>query len=939
MDNAPPGTESNRRNSMSADLFAVYGSIIDQLPAFIVCKDADGRITFVNQRFADMMGNETGELIGKTDADIFPPELADKYRADDLFVMQNGVVFSDVEENRTGGATYYFDVRKAPIRSADGSIAGVLIIFWDATERRKTEEALANERDLLRTLMDHLPDLIYVKDREGRYILVNDAARRMLGADTVDRCIGRRNTDFLPTDQALAEARDDQFIIDSGETLIDREEEIPDEKGESLWMLTSKVPLRDMDGNVTGLVGIDRNISHLKAAEKQLRTAKDAADAANRAKSDFLANMSHEIRTPMNAIIGMTDLLLSTDLDVTQREYLEIIQQSGDALLSLINDLLDLSKIEAGKLELEDVVFDLRECIGNAMKSLAIKAHAQGLELAFRVDSSVPPWLRGDMGRFRQVIVNLVGNSLKFTEHGEIIVHTYLTNRPEDIHSSSEREYRIHVDVVDTGIGIPADKCAKIFEKFEQADASTTRRFGGTGLGLSISARIVELMGGEIWVRSQVGIGSTFSFTVRLTDSPPPEGKTIRGHEALKGISVVVVDEHSSTRLAIQEMLYSWQMKPVLFPNLEPALRGIRDSRWSEGGAQFIILQAALLNDSSLPALENLLVKLGEKAPRLILLLSGVDPIDLGKLRKLSIHAEIVKPVKYSELFEAFTSGAATRRLADRISSEAMTGSHQRSLFILLAEDNWVNQKLAVGILQNLGHSVAVASNGQQAVERAAVESFDLILMDVQMPVMDGLTATRLIRASSENRSRATPIAAMTAHALAGDREMCLAAGMDEYLTKPIRTADVAQLIGRLFPETRQEGAAPRVTAAQQALADPVDDVLTLDWETAARNLGGNKRLLREVAEALRDELPQLVDVVEQRASVKDHTGCSQAAHALKGSLLFLKPRELWGLAQEVEQESLQGISPEIMQKIGRLRELARTLQIQIEQYVQSARE
>ena len=380
----------------------------------------------------------------------------------------------------------------------------------------------------------------------------------VLGAASVTDVVGKTNRDFLPEEQAKLESDDDQQVITSGDPLIEREVRMTDQSGAAdRWLLTSKLPLHNSAGEITGLVGIDRNITGLKNTADQLRQAKKLADAANRAKSDFLANMSHEIRTPMNAIIGMTDLLLETQLSKTQREYLTMVQASGAALLTLINDILDFSKIEAGKLELDESVFDVRECLGDTMKSLGLRAHAKGLELAFHVDPEIPKYLFGDPGRIRQIVVNLVGNAIKFTETGEVVLEI-------DCHSNKEESVELRFVVSDTGIGIPPEKCAKVFEEFEQADASTTRRFGGTGLGLAISSRLVELMGGRIWVESEVGIGSRFQFVVPLkVDAAKVAGQTTRSTTDVHGLRILIVDDNATNRRILKDMLANWGMSPT----------------------------------------------------------------------------------------------------------------------------------------------------------------------------------------------------------------------------------------------------------------------------------------------------------------------------------------------------------------------------------------
>jgi PAS domain S-box-containing protein len=399
-----------------------------------------------------------------------------------------------------------------PLLDSHGQIIGTFGISRDISDQQRAEEALQRERDLLRTLMDHVPDLIFVKDTEGRFVTANSALFRVLGAESLEEVVGKTDYDFSPPELAKHFWEDDQAIIRSGQSLIDREEYLVDPDGNDLCLLTTKVPLRNSDDEVVGLVGIGRNITQRKKAQEQLETAKNAADAANQAKSDFLANMSHEIRTPMNAVIGMTELLLDTELNSAQREYVRMVHESGESLLSLINDILDFSRIEAGKLELEDTDFCLHDTLGDTMKSMAIRAHRNALELAFHISPDVPDALVGDPARLRQIVINLVGNAIKFTDQGEVILDVQCVSQSED-------GCELRFAVSDTGIGIAQEKLASIFGMFEQADSSTTRRFGGTGLGLAICQRLTDLMGGKIWVESEEGKGSTFFFTARFGQS------------------------------------------------------------------------------------------------------------------------------------------------------------------------------------------------------------------------------------------------------------------------------------------------------------------------------------------------------------------------------------------------------------------------------------
>ncbi len=776
---------------------SVYHLLVEDLPVWLACKDLSGKFTVVSKLYARNHGTTPGEMRGKTDFDYYPGELARKFRQEDLHVIETGQTFVSVERSAIDD-TQYFEVHKGPIHDNDGSIIGVQTIFLDVSDRARAEKLLSDERDMLQTIMDHLPDFIYVKNVEGQYVVVNNAVRNILRANSIAEVVGKTNFDFLPADQAREEQQDDHRVISTGQPLIEREECLRDPRGNDLWILTSKLPLKDAAGNATGLVGIDRDITHLKLIQEKLRAAKETADQANQAKGDFLANMSHEIRTPLNAIIGMTDLLLETHLTHSQREYLGMVQSSGESLLSLINDILDFSKIEAGKFELDVATFDIRECLGDVMKSMGLRAYEKGIELAINIDNSIPRYLKGDAGRIQQIVINLVGNAIKFTEHGEVVLNLLCD-------SNDGQRATLHATVSDTGIGIETEKCERIFHEFEQADASTTRRFGGTGLGLAISSRLVEMMGGRIWVESELGQGSKFQFTITL-DVDQEQSEEPHAHHMVdvNGLRVLVVDDNATNRRILKDMLTNWGMAPVTASGAKQALQLLRDAQEERDPIKILI------SDVNMPDVDGITLAAEIRNHRLmemlsvIMLTSGARPSDTNRLRELGVTHHLMKPVKQSELFSTMVSTLDESRSyverGFRIGVDDKESDESRPLNILLAEDNAVNQKLAQGILGSLGHEVTVANNGAEAVAMLSIDRFDLVLMDVQMPEMDGLTATRVIRNNEQSSGGHIPIVAMTAHAMKGDREQCLDAGMDDYLTKPIRLKELSLKLREMFP-------------------------------------------------------------------------------------------------------------------------------------------
>lgn len=679
----------------------------------------------------------------------------------------------------------------------------------EVNERMRAEEALSEERGVLRTLIDNVPDFMYVKDSECRFLVANRSVARQMGAESPDELIGKTDFDYYPRELAATFVEDERRVMHSGQAEVNREETGMDSNGKVSQVLTTQVPLRDKSGKVTGLAGIGRDITHIKKAQEEMQRAREAAEAASRAKSEFLANMSHEIRTPLNGVLGMTDLALETELNAEQREYLETIKMSGDALLTVINDILDFSKIEAGKIDLEAADFNLRDCLETTLKTLALRADEKGLELLCDVAAEVPEFVQGDTSRLRQVLTNLVGNAIKFTERGEVAVRVRVESR-------GAKEAVLQFTVADTGIGVPKEKFETIFAPFSQADTSTTRKYGGTGLGLTISTRLVQMMGGRIWLESEVGRGSQFHFTARMGVAEGKEIKlgTIAPPEVLRDVRVLVVDDNQTNCRILEGMLLRWKMQPTIAYGGKAALAQLQ-AAWEGGQPYGLILADMHMPDmDGFELVEEIRKRTELSTATIMMLTSAGHRGDAARCQELGIAAYLLKPIRQSELREAIGRVLGARTEAGAIPLVTRFSLHDarepgQYLRVLLAEDNLVNQRLAVRLLEKRGHSVVVAATGLEALQALEKEAFDLVLMDVQMPEMDGLEATAAVRAKEKASGLHQPIIALTAHAMKGDREKCLAGGMDGYLTKPIRPAELEQILDLYVERRLAQGMAP----------------------------------------------------------------------------------------------------------------------------------
>jgi two-component system sensor histidine kinase/response regulator len=679
----------------------------------------------------------------------------------------------------------------------------------EIAEREQAQKALQESGELVRLLLDGAPEAIYGIDVDGKTSFCNAACLRMLGYETAADLLGKNmhvlahHTKTDGTPYPVEECSIYVALKTGHEAHID---------GEVFWRKDGSCfpvecwsrPIRRA-GAIIGSVVTYIDITERKLAEQVLRSAKAAAEEGNRAKSEFLANMSHEIRTPLNGVIGMTELALGTDLTAEQREYLSTVKLSADSLLSVINDVLDFSKMEAGRSELDVSDFDLCGTLETTLRTLALAADRKGLELLCEVSPDLPKVVRGDPNRLRQILVNLVGNAIKFTAKGEVLVTVGPCGAPS---ASSLLQFTVS----DTGIGVPADKQKRIFEPFTQADNTTTRVYGGTGLGLAISRRLVELMGGRIWVESRAGGGSHFHFTASL----PPSERSIETQapplsEIPRDVRVLIVDDNRTNRRILLDHMRNWTIRAGAVESGELAL-GELDAAQRAGDPYRLIL-----TDVHMPSMDgfDLIQEIGRrhelKPATIMMLSSGGQGGDSTRCEELGVAAYILKPIRGDEL-----RGAIARALADTPARGGIPVHAGRALKdqpdlkgglrILIAEDNPVNQMLLTRMLEKRGHFVKVAANGRLALASVEDDSYDLLLMDVQMPEMDGMEATRVLRERESKTGIHLTVVGVTAHAMAGDRERCLQAGMDGYLSKPIRPAELDELLDRLVAARRPAG-------------------------------------------------------------------------------------------------------------------------------------
>ena len=779
-------------------------SLMESIPDDVYFKDRDSRFIAISGSKARRHGMEPAAMVGKSDFDLFTDRHARKAFDDEQRIMLTGqsVINQEERESREGGPDTWVSTTKMPLRDPHGQIVGTFGISRDITDRKQVEKALQESDEKFRALADSAQNAIVMLDADDQILFWNGAAERLFGYTKAEAIGGRFHSLVVPERFREASAKGlAQFRKTGTGALIGKVTELAAQRKDGtefpVELSLSMVTLHQQHA----AVGIVRDITERKRTEAALREAVAVAQANVRLKSAFLANMSHEIRTPLNGVMGMADLLLDTELTPEQRSLANTVRTSADCLLTIINDILDFSKIEAGMLTFELRPFELRDPVEHCLQMMAERAHAKGLELAYLIDDSVPVQVIGDAGRLQQVLLNLVGNAVKFTERGEVVVR--VTREGEE-----SEGVRLRFAVTDTGIGITPEARKCLFQPFSQADSSITRKFGGTGLGLAISRQLVELMGGSIGIESEAGKGSTFWFTVKLALQPAAL-RVIPHKVDLAGQHALIVDDNKTNREILQRQLTAWRVSTACAADGESALVLIRSAVQAGQPFNFALLDMQMPGMSGMELARHISADPALAGLKMLVLTSMGSLPSFGETAAAGVTACLAKPVQQKELQEAVVrllGGGKPHVIAPAAPPQPPPQS--KPLRILLAEDNVVNQIVARRQLAHLSHTVDIVADGRAALAAAKAHPYDVVLMDCQMPEMDGYEATRQLRAWEQTRRAAGEefaplyIIAMTASAMAGDRETCLAAGMDNYITKPVQTSELATAVARATNRT-----------------------------------------------------------------------------------------------------------------------------------------
>ena len=896
----------------------------------IVTINEQGVIESANPAAESLFGYPVAELIGTNVNRLMP----DPYRSEHDGYLQRYLATGEkhvigggreVPGVRRDGTTFQAELTVSEIKLNNRRIFTGFV--RDISDRKRAEQALEAANAQLAGVLDAATQVSIIStDINGLIQVFNSGAQNLLGY-SAEEIVGKQTPKILHVEHEVVArgaelSRELGYRVEGFEVFVayarlnrfDRREWTYVRKDGSHFTVSLVVTtVTNAEGEISGFLGVAEDITQRKQTEQHLLSARESAEQAARAKSEFLANMSHEIRTPMNGIIGMSELALNTSLTSEQREYLDAVNSSASSLLRIINDILDFSKIEAGKFDLEAIDFNIQESIGEAVSTLSLRASEKRLELALRIDAAVPEIVVGDSVRLRQVLINLIGNAIKFTDEGEVVIDV-------EVEFRTETDVVMHFRVKDTGLGISKDKQQSIFEAFAQADTSTTRKYGGTGLGLTITSRLVELMGGTIWVESNIGEGSTFHFTSRFAVSQIAMTSACDvSPTSVQGLPVLVVDDNATNRRILQELLEQMQMKPTLVSSGAEAMRAI-ELNWNQGEPFALVIL-----DAHMPEMDGFMV--GEwlqshpdrVTSTLMMLTSGGRSGDATRCHELGFAAYLHKPVRRAELRRAILTALGTSSEASAAPIVEPLVNTCRPLQILLVEDNPVNQRVAVSMLEKQGHSLRVANNGLEALAALDQQDFDVVLMDMQMPEMDGLEATTEIRRKEQQTTRHIPIIAMTAAAMKGDRERCLQAGMDGYVSKPFRIKELNDAIKRFVLTPIVSEQVPVHAANDVTVSNAV-----LNWDAALVRTGGDESLLKEVAGIFLGEyshwMAQIRDAIDQQDAIK----LKQVAHTLRGSLSTFEAEAAVAVTERLE---LMGRTNQLHEAEATYKELQQAVQ------------
>jgi len=870
--------EINERVRVQSEAMTL--TLLNTLSDAVYATDLQGRLTFMNAsaerklryREADMMGQLIHEKIQykQLDGQLFSPEESPHFK-----VIQAGEPVDGESHFITQDGQFIpVNYRASPIVIEHATV-GALVSFQDISERQKNELFIRLTQERLNLAVSASKLALWDWDINKNVLYLSDQWSLIMGGEkkeqfTSDNFLLKRmnQEDFESVRSNLVEVLKGQSDYFSADFRIQKY------NGDVAWIQANgKVVDRDLAGRAFRMMGTTRDITERKEAEEFLRQAKESAEQSTRIKSDFLANMSHEIRTPMNGIMGMTELVLDTDLTHEQREFIELVQSSADSLLNVVNDILDFSKIESGKMEIETIAFSLEDVLRNTLRTMAIKAHKKNLELLLNIDNNIPDQLLGDPGRLRQIIVNLVGNAIKFTEAGEIEVSVTQVAKAKD------GPIEICFCVRDTGIGIPKNKLKLIFDSFSQADTSTTRKFGGTGLGLTISSQLLQLMGGsEILVESEERRGSSFSFTLSMDVVKEDVVEKFHQTGQISGMPILVVDDNKTHLQQINQTLERWKMVPTLVSSVEQGFIEI-EAAYRRGKPYAIALV-----DSQMPGMDgfDLAQKLKNNSkfacPMIMMMTTDNQAVHTARCQELGITSHVMKPIVKSELLNAILLALGGIEKIQPTVTKKIVSKSENALQILLVEDNHVNQILAIRLLEKLGHQVTLAQHGEEAVKQWQMGQFDVILMDVDMPIMNGYEATQKIREEEQVRGGHIPIIAMTAHAMAGDQEECLRHQMDAYISKPIDTKALIQRLDVLAKEK---------FPLEEQKVNVVDDSVIMDLDQAMELLGNSPALFDEIATQFIKDVPQYMQQLKDGLAKNDSSKILENAHAIKGMVMI----------------------------------------------------